>query len=111
MAHSCADGRETRRLYAALSVNARGNGQAVEGRALGGVRGDFRWLPLWTCLSVSQEHLAPRSGLAPALEDAPIDQRPPVEVVIHVARQDEAIDERRVNEQLLQTLQLAEPDQ
>ena len=62
-------------------------------------------------LRVSQEHLAPLRRLAPALEHAPIDQRPAVEVVVDVAREDEPVDQRRVEEQLLEALQRTEPDQ
>src|SRR5712692_1768941 len=48
---------------------------------------------------VAQEHLAPLGRLAPALEDTAINEGPAVEVVIDVAGEDEAVDERRVEEQ------------
>ena len=62
-------------------------------------------------LRVSKEHLAPLRGLAPALEHPPIDQGPSIEVVVDVARQDEPVDERGVEEQLLEALERTEPDQ
>src|SRR6516162_5449322 len=68
-------------------------------------------LALGTHLCVSEEHLAPRGGLAPALEHPAVDERPPVEIVVHVACEDEAVDERRVKEQLLKPLQRPEPDE
>src|SRR5689334_22164757 len=83
------------------------------GRVRGAVRLDRRQLglPLRTELRVAQEHLPPLGRLAPALEHAAIDERPAVEVVVDVAREDEAVDERRVEEQLLEPLQRTEPDQ
>src|SRR5688572_31437801 len=60
-------------------------GRRRRGRELAGDGG----LALRPHLSVAQKHLPPGSALAPALEHAAIDQRPPVEVVIHVAGEDE----------------------
>src|SRR5438067_7830025 len=62
-------------------------------------------------LRVAKEQLPPRRRLTPALEHAPIDERPAVEIVVDVAREDEAVDERRVEEQLLKSLERTEPDQ
>src|SRR5439155_21480643 len=62
-------------------------------------------------LRVTKEHLAPRGRLAPALEHAAIDERPAVEVVVHVAREDEPVHERRMKEKLLEPFQRPGPDQ
>src|SRR5262249_57061065 len=62
-------------------------------------------------LRIAKKQLAPRRRFAPALEDAAIDQRPAVEVVIDVAGEDEPVDQRGVEEQLLKLLQRPEPDQ
>ena len=56
-------------------------------------------LPLRPHLRVAEKQLPPAGRLAPAFERTPIDERPAVEVVIHVAREDEAVDERRVEEE------------
>src|SRR6516162_439392 len=95
------------------SVDAGGNGDAGEA-PVAALRQEIRRLPLWTqgALSrVPQEHLAPRGRLAPALEHAAVEKRPAVEVMIDVAGQDEAVDERRPEEQILEALQRTEPDQ
>src|SRR5947208_2179312 len=68
-------------------------------------------LPLRADGGVAEEHLSPFSRLAPALEDTAVDERPSVEIVVHVAGQDKSIDERGVEEQLLKSLQRTEPDQ
>src|SRR5689334_16761228 len=73
-----------------------------------------RWhgqLTLRSHRRVAQEHLPPLRRLAPALEDTAVDQRPAIEVVIDVAGENEAVDQRRVEEQLLEPLQGTEPDQ
>src|SRR5215831_12734335 len=72
--------------------------------------GDRR-LALGAHLGVAKKELAPRRRLAPPFERAAVDERPAVEVVVDVAREDEAVDERRVEEQLLKPLERAEPDQ
>src|ERR1700686_5318919 len=72
---------------------------------------DQRWGTLRAHPRVAQEELSPRAILAPPLERAAIDERPAVKIVIDLTREDEAIDERRVEEQLLKALQRAEPDQ
>src|SRR5207237_4408410 len=84
-------------------------GAGAAPRACGARR--VRTRPLRAVLRVAQEQLAPRSGFAPALEHAAIDQRPAIEVVVDVAREDEAVDERRAEEQLLEFLERTEPDQ
>src|ERR1051325_6567405 len=95
----------TRRLYAASSVDARGNGGGIGGVDRGIRRADRAQA------RVAQKHLAPLRRLGPALEHAAIDERPAIEIVIDLARQDEAVDQRRVEEQFLEPLQRAEPDQ
>src|SRR5215475_13943531 len=73
-------------------------------------RGQIR-LSLRPHLRVTQEHLAPLGGLAPAFEHAAIDERPAVEIVIDVAGEDEAVDERRAEKQLLEPLERTKPDE
>src|SRR3954447_6564162 len=68
-------------------------------------------IALRTELRVAQKQLAPFRGLAPALEHMPIDQRPAVEIVVDVAGEDEAVHQRRPEEQLLEAPQRPEPDQ
>src|SRR5687767_8846220 len=87
-------------------MNAVRNGSDCDPRRLDRLR-----LSLRTQLRVAQKQLAPRGRLAPALEHPPIDQRPAVEIVIHVARENEAVDERGMEEQLLEALQRSEPDE
>src|SRR3990172_2445297 len=70
-----------------------------------------RRLALRPHLRVAEKQPAPMCRLAPALEGAPIDERPPVKVVVEVARENEAVHQRRVKEQLLKTLQRTEPDE
>src|SRR5262249_1179973 len=91
-------------LYARRSVNARGNGDAAVGAA------DRRLRSERAFLGVAEEHLAPFRGFAPAFEHAAVDERPAVEVVVHVAREDESVHERRVKEQFLEALERAEPN-
>src|SRR6185369_3514561 len=62
-------------------------------------------------LRVAEKQLPPLGRLAPALEHAPIDERPAIKVVVHVARENEAVDERRVEEQLLEPLERTKPDE
>src|SRR4051812_34755770 len=57
---------------------------------------------------VLQEQLSPFSRLAPPLEDATVDERPPVEIMIDIAREDETVHERRMEKQLLKPLQRPE---
>src|SRR5262249_6309442 len=99
-------GRGRRRSGVASSVNARGrrNGGFDRQEHVGE-------RSLRTHLSIAQEQLAPLGRLAAALAYAAIDERPAVEVVIHVAREDEPVHQRRVEEQLLESLQRSEPDQ
>src|ERR1700730_15680908 len=66
---------------------------------------DHRWGTLRAHPRVAQEELPPRGLLAPPLEHAAIDERPAVKIVIDLTRENEAIDERRVEEQLLKALQ------
>src|SRR4051812_36388171 len=106
MAHSSENGTVRARIYAGYSVNARGNR-----RDRGGIRDNGRELPLRSELRVAQEHLSPRRGLTPAFEDAPIDERPAVEVVIDVAGENESVDQRRMEKQFLKPLERSEPDQ
>src|SRR6266545_6278952 len=79
-------------------------------RNLGGGRRLWK-IALGADLRVPQKHLAPFGRFTPALEHAPIDERPAVEIMVHIAGQNEAVDERRVEEQLLEALQRPEPDQ
>src|SRR5262245_52633616 len=59
-----------------------------------GGRGEInRRLALRAHLRVAQEELSPRGRLAPALEDAAIEERPPIVVVVDVACENEAVDE------------------
>src|SRR5439155_15031526 len=60
---------------------------------------------------VAQEELPPLGVVAPVLECPAIDQRPPIEVVVDLTRENEAIDERRAKEQLLEPFKGAKPDQ
>src|SRR5262249_54914892 len=62
-------------------------------------------------LRVPQEQLAPLRALAPSLERPSVEHRPPIEIVIDLARQDEPVDERRVEEQLLESFERTEPNQ
>src|SRR5687768_8056551 len=87
----------------ALPAQRRRSRSLMDSRRHGHRRLDVRQerrLPLRTPLRVAQEELPPRGRLAPSLEDAPIDERPAVEVVVHVAREDEPVDERCMEEQL-----------
>src|SRR5207245_6257225 len=88
----------------------RSRGDRRDRRAHAGGR-DVRRLPLRPHRRVAQEQLSPLGAFAPALERAAVDERPAVEIVVDVARQDEAVHERRVEEQLLEALQRPEPDQ
>ena len=60
---------------------------------------------------VAQKQLAPVGFFRPSLERPPIEQRPPIQVVVDLAGQDEAVDERGVKKQLLEPLEGTEPDQ
>src|SRR5438552_6172263 len=90
----------------AVSVDARGRRNRG-----GGLRPGDERLALGAEPGVAQEQLPPAGGLAPAFEPAAIDQRPAIEVVIHVAGEDEAVDERRAEEQLLEAPERPETDQ
>src|SRR5205814_3519932 len=90
------------------SVNATGDRRGGEASRPGGVT---RRLTLRSHLRVAEEQPPPSRGFRPALECAPVENRPPAEIVIHLARQDEAVDERSMEEQLLQSLERTEPDE
>src|SRR5262249_57079562 len=60
---------------------------------------------------VTKERGPPPGRLEPSFEDTPIDERPAIEVVVDVACENEPVDERSVEEQLLEPLQRPEPDQ
>src|SRR5438093_3755672 len=89
-----------------VSVDARGGRNRD-----GGLRPGDERLALGAEPGVAQEQLAPAGGLAPAFEPAAIDQRPAIEVVIHVAGKDEPVHEWCAEEQLLEAPQRPEPDQ
>src|SRR3989442_7963609 len=99
------EGEPFRRAAESLMDSRRGGNGCFDRRP------DVYRRPLRARLRVAQEQMAPFRGFAPALENAAVDQRPAVEIVIHVARQDEAVHERRMEEQLLKALERAEPDQ
>src|ERR1700689_431430 len=88
MAHSlCRKGRGSN-VTTRGAGNARGNRQRAHACDLG------RRLALRTQLSVTQKQASPVGRLRPAFEDTAIDERPAVEIVVDVAREDEAVDER-----------------
>src|SRR5262245_52667899 len=68
-------------------------------------------LALRTLLRVSQEQLSPRRPLGPLLERFSIERRPAIEVVIDLAREHEAVHERRVEKEILERFERTEPDQ
>src|SRR5579872_4113432 len=86
-------------------VNASGS----RGRAHG--LGAERWRALGTERGVAEKHATPLGRFRPALEHPSIDQRPAVEVVIHITREDEAVDERGVEKEFLKAFERAEPDE
>src|SRR6202795_206467 len=96
------------RGFYSSSVNTRGYRNARDAHAR---RGDDGRPALRAHLRVAEEELSPRRGLAPVRERAAVEEGPAVVVVVEVAGENEAVDERRMKEQVLEALQRPEPDQ
>ena len=62
-------------------------------------------------LGVAEEQLPPFGLFRPSLERPAVEQRPAIQIVVDLAGQDEAVDERGVEKQLLEPLERTEPDQ